>query len=513
MSENKANVAKLGSQFDSRLNRKITVGQAFEILRDIYTDKKLRQQVAVMLVGDTGIGKTAVMRRLAKEVGAAFLPFRLPERQPEDVVGLPNSIELGFRAAMLLDKMTRHVFFEGEPNRPNELSLEMVTALNKASGGAFGNDLIKEFKGKQSNNREPAYENSPSVWLLEQLSSKPTMLQGFSYVPPKMFTAAIDLPAVLGLDEVNRAFSTVVAQVFRVLSERELGDFDIPPHWLVVGAINGGNEYFTEEMDAAFKRRWLWLSVQADASDWLGWARKNAIHPFVTSAINNNPEIIENKPLLVNPASWEKVSDILHFKERHHKKDLYSLLAGNKILANKARQGLLTLLSGYVGQEYAQMVLSKTIDISPLSIFEHPDHWNEQINNLKTLVNSQPFMIIELAYQVQHLLKIKINVGEMTKDRWDNFATNIGALLRETPADMRSAIIHSLIKENPNECCTELNPRIQKNISTGDSKYWQEVFQQLVELNKVAKTVEKQAENMARKQIETLAGGSSGNQP
>ena len=140
-----------------------------------------------------------------------------------------------------------------------------------------------------------------------------------SFCPPDWFKQACDTPAVLFLDEVDRATPEVRQGIFELTDSRKLNGHTLHPDTLVFAAVNGGEhgeQYQVGEMDPAELDRWTVFDVEPTIEDWLTWA-KDTVSEVVWDFINQNHNHLEHttdfEPNKVYPSrrSWDRLNECL----------------------------------------------------------------------------------------------------------------------------------------------------------------------------------------------------------
>ena len=140
-----------------------------------------------------------------------------------------------------------------------------------------------------------------------------------SFNPPDWFKEACEEPAVLFLDEVDRATLEVRQGIFELTDSRKLNGHHLHADTVVFAAINGGEhgeQYQVNEMDPAELDRWSVWDIDPTVEDWLNWGKEN-VDSLVWDFINNNREHLEHKgdiePNKRYPSrrSWKRLNDVL----------------------------------------------------------------------------------------------------------------------------------------------------------------------------------------------------------
>ena len=106
----------------------ITTREALEILRAGWAAQSAgTMQVAYMLHGRPGVGKTDIVRQLSDEIGARLFDLRLTTIEPQDLRGLPYFDHEARRTIWY-----RPEDLPDDPNRPSILFLDELTAAAPA---------------------------------------------------------------------------------------------------------------------------------------------------------------------------------------------------------------------------------------------------------------------------------------------------------------------------------------------------------------------------------------------
>ena len=140
-----------------------------------------------------------------------------------------------------------------------------------------------------------------------------------TFNPPDWFKMACEEPAVLFLDEVDRATLEVRQGIFELTDSRKLNGHNLHPDTLIFAAINGGEHgesYQVNEMDPAELDRWSVWDIEPTTEDWLAWGKDN-VDSLIWDFINQNRGHLEHtadiEPNKRYPSrrSWKRLNDVL----------------------------------------------------------------------------------------------------------------------------------------------------------------------------------------------------------
>jgi MoxR-like ATPase len=226
---------------------------------------KLPPDIAILLRGPTGIGKSEIVKGIAKQLGLPYIDVRASTMMEGDAAGYPD-----------IEQM-KH-YYE-HPKTGNKY--KCVTMI------------------------QPSWFvvacNEPVVLMLDEFNRA--------------------LPAVM------QAFFQVVLD--RCLGNDAGGEtLKLHPETRVFAAINHGAEYDVNDMDPALLRRFWVTDITPTTKDWLNWAEtlrddgtgelRARIDPLVTEFIRSEPVHLRVDPTSVepgtvtpSPASWTRANDSL----------------------------------------------------------------------------------------------------------------------------------------------------------------------------------------------------------
>ena len=163
--------------------------------------------------------------------------------------------------------------------------------------------------------------------------------------PPDWFKAACDQPALLFLDEVDRATTEVRQGIFELTDSRKLNGHYLHKDTIVFAAVNGGEhaaQYQVGEMDPAELDRWTVFDIEPTIEDWLDWGKEN-VDSVIWDFVNQNRQHLEHtsefEPNKVYPSrrSWDRFN---------------KSAASGEVLSN-ASETLYQLAAAFVGFEAA----------------------------------------------------------------------------------------------------------------------------------------------------------------
>jgi ABC-type oligopeptide transport system ATPase subunit len=168
-------------------------------------------------------------------------------------------------------------------------------------------------------------------------------------------------PVLLFIDELNRCEHVVQQELMNIILNREINGYSLPGNTLVMAAMNPSSkfnnfsvsDYQVVEMDPAQENRFVWLELESDAASWILWGKRQHIHQDVLNFISIFPQYL-HKPdmegaVRATPRSWERVSCIYDAAAAH--KELYS----SDIFLNAVKGNV----GPYIAQEFMNFINNK----------------------------------------------------------------------------------------------------------------------------------------------------------
>ncbi len=135
------------------------------------------------------------------------------------------------------------------------------------------------------------------------------------FLPPKMI--ARKEPYVLFLDELNACSQEVQKAFYSLIHERRIGEYHLPEGSIVVGAGNRiQDSAIVKTMSSALINRMFHVQMKADARQWIKWAQRTQLHPWVIDYIIQRPDHLfseapKTEEPFSTPRSWHMLSDAL----------------------------------------------------------------------------------------------------------------------------------------------------------------------------------------------------------
>lgn len=103
---------------------------------------------------------------------------------------------------------------------------------------------------------------------------------------------------LLFIDEINRCEHTVQQELMNLILNREINGYELPERVKILAAMNPSSKYSSDfdyqvvDMDAAQENRFVWLTMEPDYQQWIGWAMEAGIEEKVITFISTFPEYL-----------------------------------------------------------------------------------------------------------------------------------------------------------------------------------------------------------------------------
>lgn len=342
---------------------------------------------SILICGDQGRGKSAVVKEAGKLLNIPVIDFRLSQNDVGDLKGMPYHVN------------GRTVFMPPEwvPLTEEDASTikKLLNLTNDISLGKFGD------KG------------------------------------------------IIFFDEINRATREVQQACFEYVLDRRMNLRSLPDGWRVVSAVNDDDDiYNVNAMDPAFLSRFFVVKFEPTQQEWFSYAEKAEIHPAVVDFLRRYPDFLDpTKESLKEAASkgltkvcdrrsWTKFSSTL-------KKLSADADAGKRpdpLSKEAAQLNFLTLTAqGYVGHiasvKFRGFIES---DYQALDAGMIINKFNKDVSDrLENVVKIG--RIMELQNYNQSILALLKKMGKMTKAQGGNLYKYLAIVPKEVQSDFWSA--------------------------------------------------------------------------
>lgn len=120
-----------------------------------------------------------------------------------------------------------------------------------------------------------------------------------NYLPPSTFPLKDDpIPEgysgwLMLLDELTSAMPTIQAPAYRLILDREVGEYELHPNCLVMAAGNSVKDNAVAyKMSTALQSRMIHFELKVNSEEWIEWAIENKLHPSVIAYVEHKPTVL-----------------------------------------------------------------------------------------------------------------------------------------------------------------------------------------------------------------------------
>jgi len=235
----------------------------------------------ICIAGAPGIGKTASMKLIAKEMNMQFLHVSIPEVTVELLGGIPD-----FKAAPHMDKYS-------------------------TSG---------------------AIESLKTQWSVPELVESANLManeEGYD-------------GCILMIDDLHRVSMSVAPTLYGMLGERKLGAYKLDPKVAIMGAMNDSDEAGFSGIDSPIKDRLGILPVPFDFDYWFqNFGR--GLHFYISSFLKAHPTYAqEDESTMIEqfgtPRSWTHLANEFELYELEFIQENAVILAKQKVSKSAANE-------------------------------------------------------------------------------------------------------------------------------------------------------------------------------
>ena len=308
-----------------------------------------------LLIGESGIGKTALIKRLGKKNKYYIINVDGNMLKEGEIGGLPT-IE----------------------------------------------DYVVHVKGKETVMKRTVYAVHTKLQEIEQV-----------------FSENSNKNILLFIDEINRCEHSVQQELMNIILNREINGFKLPEQVKVVAAMNPSNkydkynhsEYQVVDMDPAQEDRFVWIEMEVDAQNWISWGMEGEtknIHQDVLNFISSFPDYLHTpdstEMIKATPRSWERVSDsymvYLEKKNQVPERIFYNIVKGN--------------VGAIIAQEFINFLKNnKKPLVTPGEIFTGEKLQPEVIERIKGENHSRLYLLAKNTFKFLNALverRVEINI-------------------------------------------------------------------------------------------------------
>ena len=273
------------------------------------------------------------VRRVADELGIAFIDFRLTSVAPEDIRGVPDIDDVGGMKGLV---WTPPLVF------PRDLELADTTTINKSEIVRFynpkGNNNIYYCKNPEISVR--CLDSGKTAEIAERTHNSFVVVikdaEGNLTDGRIIWTVNGKSEAILGLEEFNSAEPAVMAAAYQLILDRRIGDYLVPDGVMLLALGNrDGDKGVTYKIPKPVANRFVHIEMVHDFEDWQLWAIKNMVHSSVVGYLSKFTtdlfdEKFAEKPdhSFYTPRSWEFVSKIISQRTLPSQNVLRALVCG-----------------------------------------------------------------------------------------------------------------------------------------------------------------------------------------
>lgn len=119
---------------------------------------------------------------------------------------------------------------------------------------------------------------------------------------------------IIAFDELSDANKNLQSCIYRVVLERQIGEYKLPPGWWPTAAGNRREDRAAAvSISTALANRFAHIHIRADADIWRAWANLHDINPLLIGFMKFRPNLIHSMEGATNlafptPRSWEMAS-------------------------------------------------------------------------------------------------------------------------------------------------------------------------------------------------------------
>ncbi len=192
--------------------------------------------IATMVIGHHGVGKSQAVAQYAKEKKIGFMDLRLGTQDVGDLLGLAE-----FKTEML-----PFTFLNEQGKKVTEMREEKVAT---------------------------------------------------KFMRPDWFPTDPDSKGIIFMDEINRARRDVLQAVFQLVLDKRLHTYELPKGWHVIAAMNPNTDDYivTDISDKAFLDRFCHVKLAPSKDEWFNYAKSKGFEPDLLAFLKEQPGLLQEK--------------------------------------------------------------------------------------------------------------------------------------------------------------------------------------------------------------------------
>lgn len=348
-----------------------------------YLNDKPGLNVTMMLNGPHGIGKSMVIRKVAKDLNGYCFIVEGGSLKEGEITGLPfasqnsdGSSEVRFIRYNVINKIWQLEKHYYEVAKTTGFLNGSIKLEEDKDGNQY---MVKEGVKKQvKTSLDRIKDGEDNAYKFGEELDGETKL--------KLIESGEIKPVILFIDELNRTEQQTMKELMNIILNKSVNGYDLPWWVNIVSAVNPCSQnsaYATNELDAAQLDRFLKVKVDAQLEEWVDYAFLAGMNPEVVEAIVVSENIFTHRDssqedtseMFPSPRSWEMVNHIYttirqvnatkYFtaEERKNVEDDLKLLVRGKVGETAARTFFANIANKNNNIKPEEILTGKSLDI------------------------------------------------------------------------------------------------------------------------------------------------------
>ena len=250
----------------------------------------------IMMWGQPGVGKSDIVKQVARSLGRLVVDIRLLLKDPTDLSGIPyfnpDSKRMEYAAPSELPPSMSEL--DHLKNVASEIKIEASDVSNVPPTDREIAEINRKMDAGEVNNMTD-YEKAKVMYMVSSGN------------------------AVIFLDEISAAPPAVQAAALQLVLDRRVGTYVLPDSVSLIAAGNRSEDNSVHfSMPTPLRNRFSHFNVHTDFESWEQWAIENRVHHAVVGYLKaHNANLNKFDPknrheyAFATPRSWEFVSRVL----------------------------------------------------------------------------------------------------------------------------------------------------------------------------------------------------------
>jgi len=253
-----------------------------------HSDGSPKSMIAPFIWGAPGVGKTDIVRSMAKTMSCRVVALHLPQYDPTDLKGIPVMIDdrVKWMSSDYLPQQKR-IRVDVGSEYTVKLQWQYATDLAVYMLDQDGNEIVTH------NDPSRTDSNNASIEITNPLRG--TWKATVSDFPIDAYEMVIVDKAIIFLDELSAADHGTQKAALQLVLDRRVGEYDVPMGVPIIAAGNRESDgAFIQPLSDPLANRFQHVTLGPSVDDYIEWGMVNNVRPEILGYVKAFPEGLFN---------------------------------------------------------------------------------------------------------------------------------------------------------------------------------------------------------------------------